>query len=151
MLFRIPFPQSCPLIFLRRSLGQVELPNIDLSSHAECESQILSACECISGPYSHNPLRCLVSRGRRFRSCSDLRPWSLRASCDFEANPKNRRRLATLFVCGPRSEKPSDFCSGMVAGPLPATVVTAILRCDFCAAKPRCPVQVWHGQRITLA
>ena len=42
---------------------------------------------------------------------------------------------ASDFVCGRRSEKPCNFCSGMVASPLAATVVTAILRCDFCAAK----------------
>ena len=29
------------------------------------------------------------------------------------------------------------FCSGMVASPFAATVVTAISRCDFCAAKVR--------------
>ena len=40
-----------------------------------------------------------------------------------------------FFLCGRRSAKPCDFCSGMVASPLVATVVTAILRCDSCAAK----------------
>ena len=39
----------------------------------------------------------------------------------------------------------------MVASPLAATVVTAILRCDFCAAKFMsfstflCPLWVWYG------
>ena len=41
------------------------------------------------------------------------------------------------FFCGRQGEKPCDFCSEMVASPLAATVVTAILRCDFCAAKVR--------------
>ena len=35
------------------------------------------------------------------------------------------------------SEKRCDFCSGMVASPLAASVVIAILRCDFCADKFR--------------
>ena len=76
-------------------------------------------------------------------------PWSLR--------PQNRAAAATCgharcelpvilrltqkslaasdFFCARRSKKPFDFCSGMVASPFAATVVTAILRCDFCAAK----------------
>ena len=58
--------------------------------------------------------------------------WSLR--------PRNRAAAETcdhsrcelpaslrLTPCGRRSEKPCDFCSGMVASPLAATVVTAIL------------------------
>ena len=40
-------------------------------------------------------------------------------------------RDCDINFCGRRSKKPSDFCNGMVAGPLAATVVTAILRCDF--------------------
>ena len=39
------------------------------------------------------------------------------------------------FFFGRRSQKPCDFCSGMAASIFAATMVTAILRCDFCAAK----------------
>ena len=73
-----------------------------------------------------------VAAAVKSRGCGDLRPWSLRASCNFEGNPKNAS--GQRFFWGRRSEKPCDFCSEMVASPLAATVVTAILRCDFCAA-----------------
>ena len=43
------------------------------------------------------------------------------------------------FSCGRRSEKPCDFCSGMVASPLAATVGIAILRCDFFKSPQRGP------------
>ena len=42
---------------------------------------------------------------------------------------------ASDFFLRPPKRKPCDFCNGMVASLLAATVVTAILRCDFCAAK----------------
>ena len=45
------------------------------------------------------------------------------------------KSLAASNFLRPAKQKPCDFCSGMVSSPLAATVVTAILRCDFCAAK----------------
>ena len=42
------------------------------------------------------------------------------------ATPRNR---AIAIFCGLRSEKPCDFCNGMAASLLVATVVAAILRC----------------------
>ena len=63
----------------------------------------------------------MVAAAAKLRGCCALQPWSLRASCDFEANRKNRQRLAIFF-------------SGRLSR-LAATVVIAILRCDFCAAK----------------
>ena len=77
-------------------------------------------------------------------------PWSLRprnraaaatcgrGRCDFPAILRLTPKIASGWrcLCGRQSEKPCDFCNGMVASPLAATVVTAILRCDFCAAKP---------------
>ena len=32
----------------------------------------------------------VIAAAAKSRGCGDLRPWSLRVSCDFEANPKNR-------------------------------------------------------------
>ena len=62
-----------------------------------------------------------------------------RGRCELPANsmltPKSL--AASDLFCGRRSEKPCDFYSGMVASPLAATVVTAILRCDFRAVKPK--------------
>ena len=58
----------------------------------------------------------------------------------FEGNPKSRA-IAIFFaageanLCGQRSEKPSNFSNGMVASPLAAAVVAAILRYELCAAK----------------
>ena len=73
-------------------------------------------------------------------------PWSLR--------PQNRAAVATCgrgrcellailtpkkwwlaIFCGRQSEKLCDFGSEMVASPRAATLVTAILRCGFCAHK----------------
>ena len=48
------------------------------------------------------------------------------SSCDYEGD-LSKSRVCDL-VCGQRNEKPCDFCSGMVASPLAAAVVTAILR-----------------------
>ena len=76
-------------------------------------------------------------------------PWSLRprnraaaatcghGCCELPAilRATQKSLAASDFFCGRRNEKPCDFCSGMVASPLAATVVIAILRCDFCAAK----------------
>ena len=42
-----------------------------------------------------------------------------------------------VFARPAKGKKHCDFCSGMAASPLAATVVTAILRCDFCAAEFR--------------
>ena len=78
-----------------------------------------------------------MSRGRCGRKIARLRRLAAVVaaifSCDSEANPKIAS--GQRFFGGRRSEKPCDFCSGMVASPLAATVVAAILRCDFCAAK----------------
>ena len=52
------------------------------------------------------------------------------------------KSLADSDFLRPAKRKTCDFCSGMVASPLAATVVTAILRCDFCAAEPERP---WKG------
>ena len=76
-------------------------------------------------------------------------PWSLRPQnraaaatcgrgrCELPAilrlTPKSL--AASDFFAAGEAKKPCDFCSGMVASPLAATMVTAILRCDFCAAK----------------
>ena len=77
-----------------------------------------------------------MSRGRCGCEIAQLRrlvAMVAASSCDFEVTLK----IASgwRFLCGRRSKKRCDFCSGMVASPLAATVVTAILRCDFCAAK----------------
>ena len=62
-----------------------------------------------------------------------------RGRCELPAIVRATPKIASgwRFFGGRQSEKPCDFCSGMVASPLAATVVTAILRCDFCAAKSR--------------
>ena len=75
------------------------------------------------------PIGSLVSRGRCGREIAWL--WRLAAvvaasSCHFEDGPKNLWRQAIFLH--PAKRKPCDVCSGMVASPLGATVVTAI--CD---------------------
>ena len=53
-------------------------------------------------------------------------------NCEWFARIASRIARATkLAASDPRSQKPCDFCSRMVAKPLAATVVTAMLRCDF--------------------
>ena len=61
-------------------------------------------------------------RPRNRRGCGDLRRWSLRCSCD--------------FVAAGEAETPAISAAEWLRARLrPVTVVTAILRCDFCAAK----------------
>ena len=45
------------------------------------------------------------------RGCGGLRPWSPRASCDFEVNPKNRLRLAIFFR--PAKQKTLQFYNSL--------------------------------------
>ena len=68
-------------------------------------------------------------------SPKDAAPGHCELPAILRVTPKSA--AASDFFSGRRSEKPCDFCTGMVANPLVATVVTgsAILRCDFCAAK----------------
>ena len=61
-----------------------------------------------------------------------LRLWLLRPSCDFEAIPRNQ---AIAILCGPRGEIICNCCNSMVAIQLTATVVAAILCCEFSAAE----------------
>ena len=47
----------------------------------------------------------------------------------------------------PAKQKPCDLCNGMVASPLAAAVVTAILRCELsslCAARLSVVCDVWY-------
>ena len=53
--------------------------------------------------------------------------------CDFEGDPQNASDL--IFFCGWRSEKPCDFCSGMVASPSTATVVIRFCNASFVPLK----------------
>ena len=66
-------------------------------------------------------------------------------TCDHLRVARKSLAASNFFFCGRRSENPCDFCSGMLASPLAATVVIAILRCDFCAAKE--PV---HAKGVVL-
>ena len=79
-----------------------------------------------------------MSRGRCGRKIAPLRRLAARGRCELPAilrvTPTKSLAASDFFAAGD-AKNPSDFCSGMVASPLAATVVTAILRCDFCAAK----------------
>ena len=68
-----------------------------------------------------------------------LAPWVQKTFCtlSWPLWALLRFRAPVASTRGQRSKKTCDFCSGMVASPLAATAVTAILRCDFCAAKVR--------------
>ena len=55
----------------------------------------------------------------------------------FGGQPQKSLAASVFFLRLAKRKKPCDFCSGMVASPLAATVVTAMLRSDFCAAKAR--------------
>ena len=75
----------------------------------------------------------LVSRGRRGHKIPHT---CGRGRCELPATLRvTPKSLAIAMSCGWRSNSLCDFCSGMVASPLAATVVTVILRCELCAAK----------------
>ena len=96
----------------------------------------------ISPPHKKPPLEThkasvFLFFGRRNEKTCDFCN-GMAASKDFAEN----RRKPQIGLCHLRSvtfssalEKTCDFCNGMAASPLAAAVVTAILRCDFCAAK----------------
>ena len=98
---------------------------------------------------SFRPLCPMVVAAAKSHGCGDSRHWSLLASCDFEGNPLKIASDCYYFL-GRRSKQPCDFCSGMVASPLVATMVTVILRREFCAAKfqalsDRINAIIWHN------
>ena len=68
------------------------------------------------------------------RGCNLGVLWSLRASCDLEVNPQKSPAASEFFAAG-EAKNPAISAAAMVANLLAATMVTAILRCDFCAAK----------------
>ena len=142
-------PSPIPLPLLRRFLEECTKQSQSL---AILRSQGTTAKKCSSGS--------LVSRGRCGREIARLRQLAGRGRCDFPAILRLTPKIASgqRFVCGRRqSDKPCDFCSEMVASPLAATVVTAILRCDFCAAKsgrdnmPECWKRVGEIGRNTVS
>ena len=53
-----------------------------VGSEKQIKSESLGEDCALSVPWS--------AAAAKSRGCGDLRPWSLRASCDFEAYPKNR-------------------------------------------------------------
>ena len=66
----------------------------------------------------------VVATAAKSRGCGNLRPWSLRASCDFlSVTPKSRSLR-------PAKRKTLRFRNEMVASLLAASVVTVIWRCD---------------------
>ena len=67
-------------------------------------------CQALSVPWSLRP--------RKSRGCGDLRPWWLRASCDFEDSRTYRWRLAIIIFLWLVKRKLRHFCSGTVASPL---------------------------------
>ena len=78
----------------------------------------------------------LVSRGRCGREIARLRRLATVFAASFLRSwGQPQKSLAASDFLRPAKRKPCNFCSGMVASPLAATVVTAILRCDFRAAK----------------
>ena len=72
----------------------------------------------------------------RPRTCAAAATCGLRR-CELPAIGRvtPQKIAAIVLFCGRRSETLCDFCSGMVASPLASTVVTAILRCEVCAAE----------------
>ena len=65
-------------------------------------------------------------------------PRSLRVSCDLRGTPgPDIASVGDFLRLG--GEQPCDFCNGMVASPLVATAVAAILRCELEAARYRTP------------
>ena len=50
----------------------------------------------------------MVVAAAKSRSCGDLRPWSLRTSCEFEANPK-KSLAARVFFWRPAKQKTLRF------------------------------------------
>ena len=68
----------------------------------------------------------MVAAAGKLRGCGEL-PVILRLT------PKIASGY--FFFAAGEAKTPCDFCSRMVASPLAANVVTAVLPCDFCSAK----------------
>ena len=76
----------------------------------------MSSPKIVTRAAIYRSVQALVSRGRCSREITRLLTPKIASGCD-------------LF-CGRRRAKPCDFCNGIVASLLAATVVTAILRCE---------------------
>ena len=140
----LPFcPATCPTC--KVCLCELQRPNCRFKKPKVVK---LSFNQCLSA----RPVHISAARHNQSKLANLSVPWSLRQRNRVAAATCGRGRcevpailrvtqeslVSSDFFCGrqfEKSERPCDFCSGMVASPVAATVVTAISRCDSCAAK----------------
>ena len=116
------------------SLGQTQfVPGTFRGRRAADRVYVLKVYVPFSFPIQKSSVSVWESHGRCGREIARLQLLAAMGRCKLPATLRATTKITSdCSLCGRRSEKPCDFCIGMVASSLTATMVSAILRCEFC-------------------